>query len=65
MLKVSIYAGASDRASRFNLLAWLDIGYEKLAPEADYTTLVFQSGSGAGLPTTISPTPVGPLACGA
>ena len=37
----------SDKASRFNLLAWLDIGYEKPAPEADYATLLFQSGSGA------------------
>ena len=53
MLKVSVHAGPSDTASRFNLVAWLDIGYEKLAPEADYTTVLFEACSGAGLPTTI------------
>jgi len=53
MLKVSIHAGPSEAVSRFNLLGWLDIGYEKLAPVADYKTFLFQSGVGASLPTSI------------
>lgn len=53
MLKVSIHAGALDTASRFNCLAWLDIGYEKLAPIADYKTVLCQNGVGATMPTPI------------
>ncbi len=53
MLKVSIHAGALATATRFNLLAWLDIGYEKLAPVATYKTILFQNGVGATPPTAI------------
>lgn len=50
MLRVSIHAGPLDKASRFNLVAWLDIAYERLAPVANYKTVLFQSGLGATLP---------------
>ena len=53
MLRINIHAGALDTASRFNLLAWLDIGYEKLEPVADYKTMLFQAGVGAMLPAPI------------
>lgn len=53
MLKVSIHAGALNTASRFNCLAWLDIGYEKLAPIADYKTVLYQNGVGATMPTPL------------
>lgn len=53
MLKVSIHAGALDSATRYNQLAWLDIGYEALAPIATYKTLLFQNGVGASVPTPI------------
>lgn len=49
MLRVSIHAGAPDSASRFNLVAWVDIGYDQLAPIADYKTVLFQTGVGAAL----------------
>jgi len=53
MLKVSIHAGPIDSATRFNLLGWVDIGYEKLAPVADYKTYLFQTGVGATIPALI------------
>lgn len=53
MLKVSIHAGSLATAKRGNLLAWADIGYEKLEPVADYKTLLFQAGIGATMPTPI------------
>lgn len=53
MLKVSVHAGPAKTASRFNLVAWLDIGYDKLAPIADYKTVLFQTGTGATLPASI------------
>jgi hypothetical protein len=53
MLKVSIHSGALETASRFNCMAWLDIGYEKLEPIADYKTVLYQNGVGATMPTPI------------
>jgi hypothetical protein len=53
MLRLSIHAVALDTASRFNLLAWLDIGYDKLEPIADYKTMLYQAGVGAMLPAPI------------
>jgi hypothetical protein len=53
MLRINIHAGALETASRFNLLAWLDVGYEKLEPIADYKTMLFQAGIGAMLPAPI------------
>jgi hypothetical protein len=53
MLRVSIHAGPMADISRYNLLAWLDIGYEKLAPIADYKVVLFQSGLGATPPYTL------------
>jgi len=47
MLKVSIHAGTLDKATGFNRLAWLDIGYERLAPIADYKIFLFTRGEGA------------------
>lgn len=53
MLHVSVHSGALTAASRFNTLAWLDIGYERLEPIADYKVVLFQSGIGATLPVTL------------
>ena len=53
MLHVSIHAGPIDAVSRYNRLAWLDIGYEKLAAVADYKTVLFQSGIGATMPAPL------------
>lgn len=57
MLRVSIHAGPLAEASRYNLLAWLDIGYEKLAPIADYKGVLFQSGLGATPPYALASYP--------
>lgn len=57
MLRVSIHAGPMADISRYNLLAWLDIGYEKLAPIADYKVVLFQSGVGATPPYTLASYP--------
>jgi hypothetical protein len=38
---------------RFTQRAWVYIGYEKLAPVADYKTVLFQSGFGASVPAPI------------
>jgi len=53
MLRVTIHAGGLNTATRFTQRAWLDIGYEKLAPVADYKTVLFQSGFGASVPAPI------------
>lgn len=53
MLKVSIHAGPLSQASRFNRLARLDIGYERLAPIADYKLVLFTTGEGARPPATL------------
>lgn len=47
MLKVTLHAGPSDKASKFNRLDWLDIAYERLSPVADYKIVLFQDGFGA------------------
>ncbi len=57
MLKISIHAGPVAKAQRFNLVAWLDIGYEKLAPVADYKVVLFQSGLGATAPLALNKYP--------
>lgn len=57
MLRISIHAGARDNASPFNLLAWLDIGYDKLGPLANYKTVLYQSGRGVTLPAPIDQYP--------
>lgn len=57
MLRISIHAGARDNASQFNLLAWLDIGYDKLEPLANYKTVLYQSGRGVTLPAPIDKYP--------
>jgi hypothetical protein len=57
MLRVSVHAGPLAEVSRFNLLAWLDIGYEMLAPIADYKVVLFQSGVGATPPYALASYP--------
>jgi hypothetical protein len=55
MLRVSIHAGPLAKISRSNRLDWLDIGYQRLAPAADYKVVLFKIGEGAlppvGLPS--------------
>lgn len=46
MLKVSMHVGPVETASVSNRLAWLDIGYDKLEPIADYKTVLYQNGIG-------------------
>lgn len=53
MLRVSIHAGPLKKASRFNLVGWIDIAYEKLAPIANYKTVLFEAGIGATLPVPL------------
>jgi hypothetical protein len=53
MLRVNIHAGPLGKASRFNLIAWADIAYEKLAPVASYKTVLFETGHGATLPVPL------------
>lgn len=53
MLRVSIHAGGLDTVTRFTQRAWIDIGYEKLAPIANYKTVLFQAGFGASMPAQI------------
>lgn len=53
MLRVSIHAGPLSNASRFNQLAWLDIGYDRLDALADYRIFGFAKGDGAGEPVTL------------
>ena len=47
MLRVSIHAGPLAKISRSNRLDWLDIGYQRLAPAADYKVVLFKIGEGA------------------
>lgn len=53
MLRVSVHAGPLAATSRYNCLAWVDIGYEKLKAIADYKTVLFQRGVGATMPAPI------------
>lgn len=53
MLRVFIHAGGLDTVTRYTQRAWIDIGYEKLAPVADYKTVLFQAGFGASMPAPI------------
>lgn len=53
MLRLSIHASRLDAATRYNRVGWLDIGYERLAPVADYKVLLAQSGLGGGTPRTL------------
>lgn len=53
MLRVNVHAGDLTGTSRFNRVAWLDIGYERLAPIADYTTVLYQNGHGASRPAPV------------
>lgn len=53
MLRVNIHAGPLGKADRFNLIAWVDIAYEKLAPIASYKTVLFETGHGATLPVPL------------
>lgn len=57
MLHVSIHAGPLSGISHFNQVAWLNIGYNRLAPVADYKILGFAKGDGAGEPVTLSAYP--------
>lgn len=57
MLRVNIHAGAAKDASRYNLIAWLDIGYDNLAPVATYKAVLYQNGQGAGIPVTVEKYP--------
>jgi hypothetical protein len=54
MLRVSIHAGAAREVSRFNRVDWLDIGYDELAPIADYKVVLFQAGEGARRPIRLA-----------
>ena len=47
MLKVSMHASSLADASQFNKVAWLDIGYDRLAAIADYKAVMFIGGKGA------------------
>lgn len=53
MLRVNIHAGPLSKIYRYNLVAWLDIAYEKLAPIANYKTILFEAGHGATLPVPL------------
>lgn len=57
MLRVSIHAGPLATASRFNVVARVDIGYAALAPIADYKTVLHQKGIGATLPVALNQYP--------
>lgn len=57
MLRLSIHAGALRGATRYNRLAWLDIGYERLAPVAIYKVVLFETGAGAKPPVTLKDYP--------
>jgi hypothetical protein len=50
MLRVNIHAGPLSKATRFNLISWIDIAYERLEPIANYKTVLFETGHGATLP---------------
>jgi hypothetical protein len=46
VLRVSIHAGPLGGISRFNRLDWVEIGYKRLAEEADYKVVLFEVGCG-------------------
>jgi hypothetical protein len=50
MLRVSFHAGLPSQASRYNRLGWLDIGYAKLSPIANYKVFLFEAGIGGREP---------------
>lgn len=54
MLRVSIHAGPAREISRFNRVDWLDVGYEALAPIADYKVILFRGGEGATPPALLA-----------
>ncbi|MCL4761232.1 MAG: hypothetical protein KJ018_05505 [Burkholderiales bacterium] len=53
MLRLTIHAGPLKSTSRFNLVAALDVGYEKLAPVADYKATLFVAGVGVTSPVML------------
>ncbi len=57
MLQVSIHAGPPRSVSRFNRTDWLDIGYSRLGPMADYKVVLFRRGLGAEAPVTLTDYP--------
>ena len=57
MLHISIHAGPLSGQSHFNQVSWLNIGYNRLAPVADYKILGFVKGAGADEPVTLSAYP--------
>ena len=57
MLRVSVHAGPPKTVSRFNRTDWLDIGYERLGPPADYKIVLFESGQGVRSPVEVAKYP--------
>ena len=57
MLRVGIHAGPAERASRFNLLSWCDIGYDRLEPVAHYKAVLFQRQLGCSMPVELAAYP--------
>jgi len=53
MLKVSLHSSVPTKATAFNVLGRLDIGYEKLAAMADYKALMFTTGIGEQPPVAL------------
>mgnify|MGYP001206401844 FL=1 len=53
MIRVNIHAGPINKANRYNMVAWLDIAYERLEPIAHYKTVLFEAGIGATLPVQL------------
>lgn len=53
MLRVTIHSGMPSEASRFNRTDWIDIGYDNLAPHADYKVMLFLTGYGALRPVRL------------
>ena len=47
MLRVTMHNGKLAAANHNNMLDWLDISYERLAPVADYKVQLFKYGLGA------------------
>jgi hypothetical protein len=53
MLRVSIHAGPLSAISRFNRTDWLDIGYQKMGPRANYKVVLFKIGQGVMPPVML------------
>lgn len=53
MLKVTLHAGCSTKATFLNCLGWLELRYDKLAPIATYQGLLVAHGTGAMEPVAI------------